>query len=222
MKNIETLTEIFIEKIKSIWQEDLVSVILYGSFLKEKLDYKTSDVNLMILVKNVELDKIFHSRKVVRTFHHRIRLIPLFLSVDFFRSSLDSFAIEWREIKTNYRILYGQDLVKETEIKNEDIRLQLEREAKQNIIRFQQGLLFGWRLPTLISKSAKSLRILCRNAQALVGGETFSHLVAGHFTEIENLQKKRFGFNRKEWETLAKKHLCILTELAQMLNREER
>jgi len=222
MKNIKTLTEIFIGKIKNIWQEDLVSVILYGSFLKEKSDRKTSDVNLVVLVKNIELDKILRSRKIVRTFHHRIRLMPLFLSTDFFHSSLDSFAIEWKDIKANYRILYGQDLVKETEIKNEDIRLQLEREVKQNIVRFQQGLLFGWHLPTLISRSAKSLRVLHRSAQALIGGEKLSHLEAGHFKKIEDLQKKRFGFNRKEWEKLAKEHLGILNAFAQMLNQEER
>ena len=222
MKNIKKLTEIFSEKIKSIWQEDLVSIVLYGSFLKEEFDHKTSDVNLLVMVKNVELNKMLRSRTVVRTFHRRIRLMPLFLSVDFFRSSLDSFAVEWKDIKTNYRILYGPDLVQETEIKNEDIRLQLEREVKQNIVRFQQGLLFGWHLPALISRSAKSLRVLYRSAQTLIDGEKLSHLEAGHLKKIEDLQKKRFGLNRKEWETLAKEHLDILSALTQTLNRGER
>ena len=222
MKNIKTLIENFIEKIKGIWQEDLVSVILYGSFLEDTFDRKTSDVNLVVLVKNVEPDKMLRSRKIVRAFHRRIRLMPLFLSADFFHSSLDSFAIEWKEIKNNYRILYGPDPVKETEIKNKDMRLQLEREIKQNIIQFQQGLLFGWQLPALVSRSAKSFRVLYRSAQALLEGDKLSPLEAGHLKKIENLQKKRFGFNRKEWELLAREHLGILNAFAQTLNRGER
>ncbi len=216
------LTETFIEKIKNIWQEDLVSVILYGSFLKDNFDSRTSDVNLVILVKNIQLDKMLRSRRVVRNFHRRIRLMPLFLSADFFHSSKDSFAIEWKEIRTDCRVLYGQDLVKGTEIKDRDIRLQLEREIKQNIIQFQQGLLFGWHLPSLVSRSARSLRVLYRNAPVLIDGGKLSRLAAGHFKKIDDLQRKILKFNHKEWTLLAEEHLAVLTAFAEILNQEEK
>ena len=205
----------FTEKMQDIWQEDLISIVAYGSFVGEKFAPRTSDINLVVLVKEVNADNLLISRRMIQHFHHKIRLVPLFLSVDFFRSSWDSFALEWNDVKSTYRILYGEDLIKDIKVEESDLRLQLEREIKENLVRFQQGLLFGLDITALLLKSAKSFRLHLKTSQNLKLSNVLPDTT--YLERIAELRRKRLKYGRSKWEDLAKEHLANLIKFAKSM-----
>jgi len=64
--------------------------------------------------------------------------IPLFFHKEYIKSSLDSFPIEFLNIKYNSKPVFGEDITNIIEINNEDLRLQIEREIKGKLLKLRQ------------------------------------------------------------------------------------
>ncbi len=219
MKKIELCLERFTEKIRQVWEDNLVSVILYGSYLKEEFIPGVSDINLVVLTSKIDLQKLLLSRKTVLKFNRKYRIVPVFFTVDFFQSSFDSFALEWKEIKEGYKVLFGRDLIRKVEIKKEHLLFQIEREIKEDLIRFQQGLLFDWNLETLLLRSGRVLQIIYRNLKDIYAEKEIAE-AAAHLKIIEELRRKKVKLNKQRLKELAEKHLLILNQLVKIMEEK--
>ncbi len=133
-KNPEEIFEELIKDYKNIFGENLLSIILYGSSARREYVKKKSDINFLIILSEDGLHLLGNAFSIVKKWRRRAVSVPLFLTPEYIHSSLDSFPIEFYNIKQAYKVIYGKDFLKEIIINNKELRLQLEKEIKGKLI----------------------------------------------------------------------------------------
>ncbi|MBI5023446.1 MAG: hypothetical protein HZC18_00380 [Candidatus Omnitrophica bacterium] len=130
----------FVESLKGIYRDEMISVILYGSAVSGELTESHSNINLLVVLKNTNLPSLEVSRRLVGKPSHR-RIEPLFLSREYVLNSSGVFPIEFLDMKENYVCLYGEDIFKGITINLKNLRFQCEQELKSKRILLQQQYL---------------------------------------------------------------------------------
>lgn len=114
--------------------EKLISICLYGSVVTEDFNPKTSDINLAIILEDSKLDTLISAKNVIKKFQKKRVTVPLFLTKEYIENSLDTFPIEFLNIKVNHKKIYGEDCFENLKINSEHLRLQAERELKGKLL----------------------------------------------------------------------------------------
>lgn len=204
---IKNKIEKFLKYVKEIFGERLLSVILYGSAAKGKYVEGVSDINLIFIVDKIGYEEILRLNKIHKI-AYKNRIKPFFFNKWFLISSSDVFPVEWKDIKENHIIIYGEDLTSGIEVKEEKIALQVERELKQNYLNFQQGLIFEKYKKDIILESIKNLKFLQKYIEMVVKkkiefpdyfdeiektgkikGEKINEIIEKHFEFLEKIIK---------------------------------
>jgi len=129
----------FTRDIESLFGKEVVSVILFGSAATNEYIPKKSDINFLVVLTPKGIEQIGKVTTFVKRWHKRRISLPLFLTKEYIQASLDSFPIEFFNMRMAYRLLDGEDILKDVRIKKEDLRLQCERELKSDLLRLRQG-----------------------------------------------------------------------------------
>ncbi len=127
----------FSEAMVTLHGDNLKSISLYGSAVGEDFIPKKSNVNLLFAMERIDPPDLKKSLRLVSQGRKK-GIIPLFLTVEHMKSSADTFSIEFLEIKENYILLYGNDILKELEVNSQNVRLQCEQQLKGGLIRLYQ------------------------------------------------------------------------------------
>ncbi|MBI4367365.1 MAG: hypothetical protein HY543_11150 [Deltaproteobacteria bacterium] len=106
------------------------AVVLYGSIIREDIDAKHSDANLLVVLDAVAPSLLATINPLVRRWMRRGNPPPLFFDAEHIRSSADAFPIEFLDLKTYHRVLIGQDPFAEIVVHPTHLRLQCENELK--------------------------------------------------------------------------------------------
>ncbi len=138
---IKNAVESNVELWKRVWGEALQSAYLYGSAVRGGWSPKTSDINLLLLVESGDYSKWPDAADVVKRKLKKGFAVPLVLSENYVRSSLDVYPMEFLDIKLFHECLLGDDLFEQLNIRPEDLRLQAEREIKGKWVHFRQAAL---------------------------------------------------------------------------------
>ncbi len=181
MERLETLppklreaVERFVDEAREALGENLRSVILYGSAARGEFSLGRSDVNLLVLLGDAGPEALSRIAPVVRRAMER-GLWPVVLSWDELMRSSDVFPIEHLDLKQARQVLYGADPAEEVEVKDEDLRRQLEFEARAKLIRLRQAYMRDFDRPRalldLAARSFPSFVVLFKTALKLVGRE---------------------------------------------------
>ena len=141
LQNYEKIFAQFTGEIRGIFGDDMISVILFGSAVTNDFIPGRSDLNFLVGLTSNGLKKIKVVQKYLRRWQRKNISLPLFLTKEYINASLDSFPIEFLNMQTAYRVISGEDLLKELEISMEDLRLQCERELKGNLLKLRQGFI---------------------------------------------------------------------------------
>jgi predicted nucleotidyltransferase len=136
----EGLLEGFTREIRDLYEDDLLAVILYGSAVGPEFIPGVSDLNLLVLLKEVGPNQLAKAAKFMPRWR-KSRLSPLFLDPEYLESSVDVFPIEFLEMKERHRLLWGEDLLAGLEVPRENLRLQCEQELKGKWLQLRQGYL---------------------------------------------------------------------------------
>lgn len=146
-RHLKKKTDDLVEKLKEIYLEDLVSLVFYGSASSGEFVDKHSNINLLIVLKKVHLSELRKSSQAV----NRCPWIqPLVLTREYIQSSTDVFPIEFLDIKENYYLAYGSDLLKDLSIDLKNLRFQCEQELKAKLITLSQSYLKFYNNKTLL------------------------------------------------------------------------
>ncbi|MFC1666465.1 hypothetical protein ACFL0P_01145 [Candidatus Omnitrophota bacterium] len=140
-QDVKELIKPYLEHLLDIHKENIVSIILYGSATGKFYVPKHSDINLMVVFKELEFAELKSSLKVINQGISKKICAPLFLSLKHIETSKDVFPIEFLEIKENNILLYGKDLFKDIGIDQTHTRLFCEREIKGKLIRMREAYL---------------------------------------------------------------------------------
>jgi len=165
---LKEILDDFIQRFKKIYQEDLVSVILYGSAASGEFIDRHSNLNILVVLKNTDLENLKKSSGLINKFR---MVTPLFLTESYIAGSTDIFPIEFLDMQENYLVLCGKDVLKDIHIDTRNLRFQCEQELKVKLLNLRQLYLRINKdkvaLRNLLFKSFTSILHILRNVLRL-------------------------------------------------------
>ncbi|MFA6142286.1 MAG: hypothetical protein WC738_03220 [Candidatus Omnitrophota bacterium] len=130
----------FVKGLKSIYNEGLVSVALYGSAASGEYSGANSNVNLAIILDSFALANVARASSLVnkRKFGS---IRPVFLTEKYITSSIDVFPLEFLDMKENNIVIYGKDILSSVSVDVKNLRFQCEQELKSKLINIKTAYL---------------------------------------------------------------------------------
>lgn len=149
-ENVKQGLETFCTEVQNALEEDLISIILYGSIVKGEFSKLHSDVNLMVIVANAHVDTLTKIGLPFRTGRREWRLAVMLLTENDLQRSTDVFPAKFMTIQKDYKLLVGKDVLTDLEIADAHVRLRCEQEIKNHLLRLRQAYLQRGFKPELI------------------------------------------------------------------------
>jgi predicted nucleotidyltransferase len=161
--------------LEGVFDGDVVSVVLYGSAARGEYRPGVSDLNVLVLLRQVTPAGLRAAGELARAWVAEGNAPPLLLSAEEWRRSTDVWAIEVADIRDAHLTLVGDDPFAGLEVRPEDLRLQCERELKGKQIQLRERYLLNAEKPeelgALLQRSFSTFLVLFRTVLRLSGGE---------------------------------------------------
>jgi predicted nucleotidyltransferase len=138
----ESVEELYPEMLKDVFGNNLLSVMLYGSYVSGDFIRGVSDVNILVLLDKPSVDQIksLGGRKI-HTVMRRHRITPLILTRSEFINSADVFPMEYADIRDRCRVLFGEDATRSLSLEKRNLRHQLEERLRGSVASLRQTLI---------------------------------------------------------------------------------
>jgi predicted nucleotidyltransferase len=168
--SVSPLVENYVNKLAGEYGDNLVSVSVYGSAEGMDFNPKKSDINVLIVLKKIELSdlKRYSAMKKIAT-----NISPLVFTKEYIRSSQDVYPIEFLEMKDRYFTVYGEDVLAGLAIDKKYLRLECEQQLKGSLLKLRHGFLkFGQtnrEIEKLLSGSINTIITIFNNLIRLKG-----------------------------------------------------
>ena len=140
-KDPKTILPDITDVYKALFGDELVSIILYGSATGRDFQPGKSDINFMIVLTEDGIEHLDRAFDVVNKWRKRGVAVPLFLTEEYVKTSLDVFPIEYLNFQNNYIQVFGKDILKDLEFSPEFLRLQCEREIKGKLLLLREAFI---------------------------------------------------------------------------------
>jgi hypothetical protein len=148
---------------------------IFGSRLQSLVVYAghqaDGSVHSCALVDGLGFRDLVSCLPLTESWHHRGIAVPLLLSADELRRTVDIFPLEYSSIIADYAVVRGADPFKGVSVPVEDIRRATEAQAKSHLIHLREAFLESHgettRVAQLIAASAAPLRALLTNIARL-------------------------------------------------------
>jgi len=176
MKNPESQLRELVNRLQKACGNNLVSVVLYGSAAREEFHEQYSDVNVLVLFRDLSSGPLSAITPVVSWWSHEQRFTPpLIMTVAELRESADVFAIELLDIQNTHRTLFGEDIASTIQVPMNLHRVEVEHELRSTLLRLRQHLLLSpgkeEELTLVLVKSITSVLTLIRHALITLGDD---------------------------------------------------
>jgi predicted nucleotidyltransferase len=220
---------------RRVFGQDIVSVILYGSALTADYVPGKSDLNLMIVLSEEGIHRLHLAHDLVARWRRKRVGTPLFATKTYIDSSLDTFPIEFLNIKGNYLVIQGEDVLAGLSFTKEFVRMQCERELKGKLLLLRQRYVEtggkGRILRSLIAASLPTFTFVFKGLLHILGEEVpitrteAVSLVArrfnldeGLFRDLQNIGAGTLKLSDKDLHELFKRYLQAISRLAQAMD----
>jgi predicted nucleotidyltransferase len=155
--------------------DDLVSVVLYGARVHGDYTHDQEHVHLLIVLRDLELEQVAAIAGPVRWWLGKKKPYPRIMSPRIIREAADVFPIEFLDITRHHRVLHGDDPFTELDVHKDHLRLQCERELRENLMRLQEGYIAAAdkdrKLRRLLIESYLTFAQIFRGCLHLDGGD---------------------------------------------------
>ncbi len=174
MKKPESKLQDLVSRLQAACGDNLVSVVLYGSAAREEFHEQYSDVNVLVIFRDLDAGPLAAISPVVRWWTHEEKFTPPLMMTEVeLRESADVFAIELLDIQHMHKTLFGQDVVSAIQVPMNLHRVEVEHELRTILLRLRQHLLLSpgdpGELRLVLAKSIASVTTLLRHALIAVG-----------------------------------------------------
>ncbi|MGH9402630.1 MAG: hypothetical protein ACRD2P_11045 [Terriglobia bacterium] len=170
-----TDTNGLVERLKRAAGENLRSVVLYGSAANENFSPKHSDVNILCLLRQIDVPGLVRLQGAAKWWTKKGHPAPLVFTLEELQRSADIYAVELLEIKSCRRVLFGEDVFESLETPMRLYRLQVERELRHSLIRLRQSYVLAAgnhkAVVQLMVRSFSTFALLFRHALIALGEE---------------------------------------------------
>ena len=160
-----TLDEL-VTQLRAAYGAELSCVVLYGSAATSEHVAKSSDYNVLVLLRTIGAETLAAASAVARAWKDAGNPPPMTMSIAEWRRSADVFPMEYADILERHRVLHGTAPFADIVISPPHLRLQLESQVMGKLLQLRQGALLagtdGKRQLELISASFSTIMVLFR------------------------------------------------------------
>ena len=133
--------EEFSSDTESIFGSNLLSIYLYGSGARGEYVQGKSDINFLVVIESEGLKFLSGVWDHLDNWEKRGISAPLILTESYLSSSLDTFPLEFHNMKEANDLIFGKDLLENIIINDDDLRVQVEHELKAKLLSLRQGFM---------------------------------------------------------------------------------
>lgn len=126
--------EAFVDDLRATHGENLASVILYGSAAVGDYVPEVSDLNVLIALKRITPKDLRQAHASIREWAKLGQAVPVYFTVSELQNAADVFPIEFHQMETGRKVLYGSDVLANVEISDKFLRHQVEYELRSKLI----------------------------------------------------------------------------------------
>jgi hypothetical protein len=163
----------FVARLREAAQENLVSVILYGSGAAGDFHPEYSNLNLFCVLRDSSFAHLQALAPAVKWWDRKKQAPPLFMTREEVERSADIFSIEMMDMQQHHRVLFGDDVLQGLKIPATLRAVQVEYELREKLTLLRRHLLLAWgndsRLWEILTRSVSSFITLFRHALAVLG-----------------------------------------------------
>jgi len=141
LQSPESIFKEYIADWQTAFGREVEAILLYGSAAASEYVAGKSDINFLVMLTPAGMAKLRQAVAITEKWRPHGVQIPRVLTRDYIRASSDSFPIEFLDMKLRHRLVFGVDPLADLEISPQNLRLQLEREFKGNLLHLREGLL---------------------------------------------------------------------------------
>ena len=138
IKNPNDIVTELVNDYKRVFDDILLAVVIYGNAITHEYRPGISDVTIIVVLKDASIEQLRKCRPVAQKWHKRNVSIPFFMTPEFIASVVNFYPIEFLDIQTNHRILYGEDYFSCLEIDRGNLRLLCERELRDVAVHLKE------------------------------------------------------------------------------------
>lgn len=154
--------------------DNLVSLVLYGSAADGQVGAQ-SDVNLLLVLRDASAAALHPVGAALRDWLKGGERAPLVFSLDGWQRAADVFPIEIEDIRQRHRVLHGVNPVVDLTTTRDDLRKELEREARGLLIQLRASYAAaasdGKALAAVVQDSLRTVLVLFRASLRLTEGD---------------------------------------------------
>jgi hypothetical protein len=199
---VEQALDPFVRDIHDLYGSDLVAVFLYGSATTGEHVPGRSDINVGVVLSRLTPVLLRKASGHLRAWVRQGFATPVFFDPQFLRDALDVFPIEFLDMQTHHRTLWGPDLLAGLRIGAEPLRRQCELELRGKLLKLRQAYVESSRSPkdleAVLVSAASGLVVLARTLLRLAHAEE-----AGATAAVLDRVETQFGVSaanlRKAW-----------------------
>jgi len=128
----------FIDDLRATHRKNLSSVILYGSAAAGDFVPKHSDYNILIALHKIGPEDLRNAHASIREWVRMGHPVPVYFTVSELQNAADVFPIEFSQMETARKVLYGTDVLAGLEFSDENLRHQTEYELRSKLIQLRR------------------------------------------------------------------------------------
>lgn len=167
-----TLDEL-VDQLRKAYGDGLRSVVLYGSAAGGEHIPDRSDHNVLVIADALPLERLRAAAATARAWAEAGNTPMMTLTTAEWRRSADVFPMEYADILERHRVLHGDPPFEGIVVRPEDLRHQLEFEARGKLLHLRQQALAagrdGRRELALLEASLSAVLVLLRAVLRLDG-----------------------------------------------------
>lgn len=129
--------EEFSRRLAELCGDGLISVVLYGSAAGAHYLPGLSDLNLLIVLREIPPKRLREIEALLRPFLRRYPIEPVFLSARDLPRLAEAYPIETADLRGERRLLYGEDVIAKLSVSPERVRQQLLSELLGKTMRLR-------------------------------------------------------------------------------------
>ena len=179
---MQEILDRFVRDVQGLYGDDLVAVFLYGSATTGEHVAGRSDINVGVVLRQLTAAVLRKASGHLRAWARHGFATPVYFDPQFLRDALDVFPIEFLDMQTHHRVLWGPDLLADLRIGAEPLRRQCELELRGKLLKLRQAYVESSRSPreleAVLVSAISGLVVLARTLLRLAGREVIGSTAA--------------------------------------------
>jgi predicted nucleotidyltransferase len=137
--------------------DNLAGLIVFGSAIRGGYRKGTSDVNLVVLLRDTSAPKLRDIAPAIKRAWRALRVEPLLLKPSEVAEATDVFPTRFLDIQRHHLVLTGEDPFHDLRVSPEHIRLRVEQELRNLLLRLRRRYIALVEEPATLSAQLVSI-----------------------------------------------------------------